>query len=96
MKTGTPPRVDGRSLDYNVMIPQPGDVDPGKFSYSSITKPLTKQLDCHMTYTSPLVHDLLKEGFDLCIKLHGKNTMSPSFTSIVKPLFKSLGYINSV
>ena len=63
MKTGTPPRVDGRSLDYSSMLAQPGDPNPSKFSYTS-TKPLSKQLDCHMTYTSPHVHDLLREGFD--------------------------------
>jgi tRNA uridine 5-carboxymethylaminomethyl modification enzyme len=64
MKTGTPPRVDGRSLDFSKMIIQPGDEVPEKFSFSDTTKALTKQLPCHMTYTSPLVHDLLKEGFD--------------------------------
>ena len=80
MKTGTPPRVDGRSLDYNVMIPQPGDIDPGKFSYSSITKPLIKQLDCHMTYTSPLVHDLLKEGFNRSPMFNGSiNSIGPRY-----------------
>ncbi|MDA9616682.1 tRNA uridine-5-carboxymethylaminomethyl(34) synthesis enzyme MnmG [Flavobacteriaceae bacterium] len=80
MKTGTPPRVDGRSLDYNVMIPQPGDIYPGKFSYSNITKPLTKQLDCHMTYTSPLVHDLLKEGFDRSPMFNGSiNSIGPRY-----------------
>jgi len=63
MKTGTPPRVDGRSLDYSSMLVQPGDPNPSKFSYTN-TKPLSKQLDCHMTYTSPHVHDLLREGFD--------------------------------
>jgi tRNA uridine 5-carboxymethylaminomethyl modification enzyme len=63
MKTGTPPRVDGRSLDYSSMLVQPGDPNPSKFSYTD-TKPLSKQLDCHMTYTSPRVHDLLREGFD--------------------------------
>ena len=63
MKTGTPPRVDGRSLDYSSMLVQPGDPNPSKFSYAD-TKPLSKQLDCHMTYTSPHVHDLLREGFD--------------------------------
>ena len=63
MKTGTPPRVDGRSLDYSLMLVQPGDPKPSKFSYTD-TKPLSKQLDCHMTYTSPHVHDLLREGFD--------------------------------
>ncbi|MDA9323737.1 tRNA uridine-5-carboxymethylaminomethyl(34) synthesis enzyme MnmG [Flavobacteriaceae bacterium] len=80
MKTGTPPRVDGRSLDYNVMIPQPGDINPGKFSYSNITKPLTIQLDCHMTYTSPLVHDLLKEGFDRSPMFNGSiNSIGPRY-----------------
>ena len=80
MKTGTPPRVDGRSLDYNVMILQPGDIDPGKFSYSSITKPLIKQLDCRMTHTSPLVHDLLKEGFDRSPMFNGSiNSIGPRY-----------------
>ena len=64
MKTGTPPRVDGRSLDYSKMILQPGDEFPGKFSYSNETTPLKRQRACHMTYTSPKVHDLLREGFD--------------------------------
>ena len=63
MKTGTPPRVDGRSLDYSVMIPQPGDALPEKFSFTNTTT-LTTQRDCHMTHTSSLVHDLLREGFD--------------------------------
>ena len=52
MKTGTPPRVDGRSLDYSKMNEEPGDVNPDKFSYSDETKPLTNQRLCHMTYTS--------------------------------------------
>ena len=64
MKTGTPPRVDGRSLDYSKMIEQPGDEAPEKFSYLDITSPLTTQMSCHMTYTSPEVHELLKAGFD--------------------------------
>ncbi|QLG45271.1 tRNA uridine-5-carboxymethylaminomethyl(34) synthesis enzyme MnmG [Costertonia aggregata] len=63
MKTGTPPRVDGRSLDYSVMIPQPGDEIPEKFSYLE-SHTLTSQRDCHMTHTSKTVHDLLREGFD--------------------------------
>ena len=63
MKTGTPPRVDGRSLDYDVMIPQPGDVRPEKFSYLD-TAVLETQRDCYMTHTSEAVHDLLREGFD--------------------------------
>lgn len=64
MKTGTPPRVDGRSLDYSQMIEQPGDKEPEKFSYLDITSPLTTQRPCHMTYTSPEVHEILKAGFD--------------------------------
>lgn len=63
MKTGTPPRVDGRSLDYSKMIVQPGDAQPEKFSYTPTTK-LTHQRDCHMTHTSALVHDVLRTGFD--------------------------------
>ena len=64
MKTGTPPRVDGRSLDYSKMIEQPGDVKPEKFSFSKLTKPLNIQRSCHMTYTSQEVHNLLREGFE--------------------------------
>lgn len=71
MKTGTPPRVDGRSLDYTKMIPQPGDANPGKFSYLPTPK-LTRQVDCHMTYTSPEVHDLLREGFDRSPMFNGR------------------------
>ena len=63
MKTGTPPRVDGRSLDYSKMEEQPGDEKPSKFSFSD-TKPLSKQRACHITYTNPTTHELLKEGFD--------------------------------
>lgn len=72
MKTGTPPRVDGRSLDYSKMIEQPGDVNPSKFSYSDVTKPLTEQRSCHMTYTSETVHDLLREGFDRSPMFNGR------------------------
>ena len=72
MKTGTPPRVDGRSLDYSKMIEQPGDKDPEKFSYLDITKPLTEQRSCHMTYTSPEVHGLLREGFDRSPMFNGR------------------------
>lgn len=72
MKTGTPPRVDGRSLDYSKMIEQPGDDNPSKFSYSDVTKPLTEQRSCHMTYTSELVHDLLREGFDRSPMFNGR------------------------
>jgi tRNA uridine 5-carboxymethylaminomethyl modification enzyme len=72
MKTGTPPRVDGRSLDYSKMIEQPGDVNPSKFSYSDITQPLTEQRSCFMTYTSEKVHDLLREGFDRSPMFNGR------------------------
>tara|TARA_Y100001934_G_scaffold273954_1_gene365160 strand:+ start:1754 stop:3625 length:1872 start_codon:yes stop_codon:yes gene_type:complete len=64
MKTGTPPRVDGRSLDYFKMEEQKGDEIPEKFSFSSETKALKEQRSCHITYTSPEVHETLKEGFD--------------------------------
>ncbi|WP_353150745.1 tRNA uridine-5-carboxymethylaminomethyl(34) synthesis enzyme MnmG [Flavobacterium sp.] len=72
MKTGTPPRVDGRSLDYTKMVEQPGDVNPSKFSYSDITQPLTEQRSCYMTYTSEKVHDLLREGFDRSPMFNGR------------------------
>ncbi|MET2986443.1 tRNA uridine-5-carboxymethylaminomethyl(34) synthesis enzyme MnmG [Aureibaculum conchae] len=72
MKTGTPPRVDGRSLDYSKMIEQPGDEKPEKFSYTNLTKPLTKQRSCHMTYTSQEVHDLLRTGFDRSPMFNGR------------------------
>ena len=72
MKTGTPPRVDGRSLDYSKMIEQPGDPNPQKFSYLNKTKTLTNQLSCHMTYTSPEVHDLLRQGFDRSPMFNGR------------------------
>jgi tRNA uridine 5-carboxymethylaminomethyl modification enzyme len=72
MKTGTPPRVDGRSLDYSKMLEQPGDVNPEKFSYLDITKPLEKQRSCYMTYTSLEVHDLLREGFDRSPMFNGR------------------------
>lgn len=72
MKTGTPPRVDGRSLDFSKMIIQPGDEVPEKFSYSSQTRPLKEQRPCHMSYTSPQVHELLKEGFDRSPMFNGR------------------------
>lgn len=72
MKTGTPPRVDGRSLDYSKMIEQPGDEKPEKFSYLDVTKPLERQKSCYMTYTSELVHDLLREGFDRSPMFNGR------------------------
>ncbi|WP_281991498.1 tRNA uridine-5-carboxymethylaminomethyl(34) synthesis enzyme MnmG [Aquimarina aggregata] len=72
MKTGTPPRVDGRSLDYSKMVEQPGDDHPEKFSYTDLTKPLKEQRSCYMTYTSNEVHDLLREGFDRSPMFNGR------------------------
>lgn len=75
MKTGTPPRVDGRSLNYSLMEEQRGDDPPGKFSYMPTT-PLNKQLSCWITYTNPKVHEVLASGFD----------KSPMFTGRIKGL----------
>ena len=72
MKTGTPPRVDGRSLDYSKMNEELGDAKPDKFSYSDETKPLIHQRACHMTYTSLNVHDILREGFDRSPMFNGR------------------------
>ncbi len=76
MKTGTPPRVDGRSLDYNILTEQPGDEAPGKFSYLDSTQPLKQQKSCWITYTSPEVHRELESGFE----------KSPMFTGRIKGL----------
>jgi len=75
MKTGTPPRVDGRSLDYSKMEEQPGDENPSKFSFLD-TPPLTKQRSCYITYTNPNVHEILKTGFE----------KSPMFTGRIQGL----------
>jgi len=64
MKTGTPPRVDGRSLDFSKMQEQPGDSHPSTFSYLSSIKPLKHQRSCHITYTNEEVHNTLRTGFD--------------------------------
>ena len=72
MKTGTPPRVDGRSLDYSKMTEEKGDAIPDKFSYSNLSKPLTSQKSCHMTHTSLEVHDILREGFDRSPMFNGR------------------------
>ncbi|MBS1952008.1 MAG: tRNA-5-carboxymethylaminomethyl-2-thiouridine(34) synthesis protein MnmG [Cytophagales bacterium] len=63
MKTGTPPRVDGRSLNYEIMTEQPGDENPGKFSFTETTS-LSVQKSCWVTYTNPEVHNILEKGFD--------------------------------
>lgn len=73
MKTGTPPRVDGRSLDYSQMEEQPGDERPSKFSYTN-TKPLSLQRSCWITYTNEETHDWLRTGFD----------RSPMFNGAIK------------
>ena len=64
MKTGTPPRVDGRSLDYTKMEEQKGDEQPSKFSYSNETSSLQEQRSCWITYTNTNVHEILQTGFD--------------------------------
>ena len=76
MKTGTPPRVDGRSLDFSKMVEQPGDVNPKKFSYSDETDFLAQQKSCWITYTNPEVHEMLKTGFD----------RSPMFNGSIKSI----------
>ena len=72
MKTGTPPRVDGRSLDYSKMTEQPGDEITEKFSYLPTTSALKKQRSCWLTYTNLDVHGLLREGFDRSPMFNGR------------------------
>lgn len=72
MKTGTPPRVDGRSLDYTKMEEQYGDENPEKFSYLDSTEPLKKQRSCWITYTSKEVHQALETGFDRSPMFNGR------------------------
>ncbi|NQZ74969.1 MAG: tRNA uridine-5-carboxymethylaminomethyl(34) synthesis enzyme MnmG [Ekhidna sp.] len=72
MKTGTPPRVDGRSLDYTRMEEQEGDEIPGKFSYLQSSRPLSQQRSCHITYTNPEVHDILQTGFEKSPMFNGR------------------------
>ncbi len=71
MKTGTPPRIDGRSLDYSKMTEQPGDEIPSKFSFSN-TSPLEKQASCWITYTNEAVHKELEKGFDKSPMFQGR------------------------
>lgn len=71
MKTGTPPRIDGRSLDYSKMEEQKGDENPGKFSYSN-TKALEVQRSCWITYTNDDVHKQLEKGFDRSPMFQGR------------------------
>lgn len=72
MKTGTPPRVDGRTLDYDKMELQPGDENPSHFSYLKLRTDLSDQLPCHITYTNPDVHDVLKSGFERSPMFNGR------------------------
>jgi tRNA uridine 5-carboxymethylaminomethyl modification enzyme len=76
MKTGTPPRIDGRSLDYSKMEVQCGDENPSKFSFSNQTKPLREQKPCYVVYTSDEVHEVLRTGFE----------KSPMFSGRIKGL----------
>jgi tRNA uridine 5-carboxymethylaminomethyl modification enzyme len=71
MKTGTPPRVDGRSINYSILEEQPGDENPQRFSYTN-TPILTHQRSCHIAYTNTDVHDLLREGFDRSPMFNGR------------------------
>lgn len=71
MKTGTPPRIDGRSIDWDTMDLQPGDEQPSKFSYTA-TPNLENQVPCHITYTSKEVHEMLKTGFDRSPLFNGR------------------------
>ena len=64
MKTGTPARIDGRSVDFSVLEEQPGDAEPSKFSFSSDTQVVKEQRSCYLVYTSPEVHATLRDGFD--------------------------------
>ena len=80
MKTGTPPRVDGRSINFNTMEEQPGDENPGKFSYFNDTTPLETQKSCFITYTNENTHDILKSGFSRSPLFNGTiNSIGPRY-----------------
>ena len=80
MKTGTPARIDGRSIDFKAMEEQPGDLNPGKFSYFKDTKALKKQKSCFVTYTNSKTHEVLKEGFDRSPLFNGAiNSVGPRY-----------------
>jgi tRNA uridine 5-carboxymethylaminomethyl modification enzyme len=72
MKTGTPPRIDGRSINYSVLEEQMGDENPGKFSFSEETKPLSLQKSCWITYTNEKTHETLKTGFEKSPMFQGR------------------------
>jgi tRNA uridine 5-carboxymethylaminomethyl modification enzyme len=80
MKTGTPARVDGRSINFSIMEEQPGDKNPGKFSYFNHTTSLSKQKSCFITYTNQNTHEVLKEGFDRSPLFNGSiNSIGPRY-----------------
>ena len=80
MKTGTPARVDGRSINFKLMEEQPGDINPGKFSFFNGTKPLIKQKSCYITYTNSQTHEILKSGFDRSPLFNGAiNSIGPRY-----------------
>ena len=80
MKTGTPPRVDGRSIDFSVMEEQPGDDSPGKFSYYNHARPLKEQRSCFITYTNEKTHEILKSGFSRSPLFNGTiNSIGPRY-----------------
>ena len=80
MKTGTPARVDGRSINFKLMEEQPGDKNPGKFSFFNGTKPLIKQKSCFITYTNSQTHEILKSGFDRSPLFNGAiNSIGPRY-----------------
>ena len=80
MKTGTPARIDGRSIDFEAMEEQPGDLNPGKFSFFKDTEALKKQKSCFVTYTNSKTHEVLKEGFDRSPLFNGAiNSVGPRY-----------------
>ena len=82
LKTGAPPRVDGRSLDYSVMEEQPGDKNPAKFSYLESIQPLKHQISCYITYTNRDVHDIMSESFSRSPMFNGSiSSTGGSFTA---------------
>ena len=76
MKTGTPARIDGRSIDFSKLAPQYGDIKPDKFSFLDTVKPIEKQLPCYITYTNPQVHGVIRSGFE----------QSPLFNGTIKSI----------
>jgi tRNA uridine 5-carboxymethylaminomethyl modification enzyme len=96
MKTGTPPRVDGRSLDYSLMEEQPGDLNPGKFSYLENIKPLQSQTSCHITHTNSRVHDIMASSFDKSPMFNGSiNSTGPRYCPSIEDKINTVEvYVN--